>query len=245
MGALAPLVFAFVLLAAGQADAQGEREQALRVFGEAVEAYEAGGYDRAATLFAAAYELHPEPVLLFNLARSLEKAGDTERAEDAYRRYVALGDELPDQAEASERLEALERERATGEAAPTTEAPLTEWWEQGDEEEPEPESEPVSYAAPVALAVGGALVLVAGAISGVAAKRDHDVAVDPRTSHAQAIELGDRANRRQRWANALLVLGGLGAAAGFGWTIARWRRSTGEDTELTWDGSGLRLITAF
>jgi hypothetical protein len=50
--------------------------------------YDAGEYAKAAASLRAAYELVPEPRLLFNIARAYEKAGDTEQAFEFYERYL-------------------------------------------------------------------------------------------------------------------------------------------------------------
>src|SRR5512143_2470066 len=81
----------FVLLSGVGARAdQSERDRALELFDQSDRAYAAGDYGRAADLVRAAYALYPEPILLYNLGRALEQAGDTRGAIDQYTRYLAV-----------------------------------------------------------------------------------------------------------------------------------------------------------
>jgi tetratricopeptide (TPR) repeat protein len=57
--------------------------------------YKDGKYREAAETLKQAYELDKNPVLLFNIARAYDQAGDLQIALDTYRQYVALEDTDP------------------------------------------------------------------------------------------------------------------------------------------------------
>ncbi len=229
-----------------RAHAQSERDEALGVFEQAVSAYREGAFRRAATLFAAAYELHPEPVLLFNWARSLEQSDQDDDAMDAYRQYLELGTSAPDYEEAQRRLNALQREHATGEVA-SNEGELA-WWARGEPEQDEAEPEPVDVRDPLIVTSGGAVLAAVGLGVGVGARRDNDLAADPRTTHERAVELVDQAQRRQRTANVLLVVGGAALLGGLVWTLVRIKSARGaeeRETEVALVGTQLSVLHRF
>src|SRR5688500_3941422 len=91
------LISALFLLAATwsprvSAQARGsDLDRAVVLFEESERAYNAGEFAEAATLLRRAYELHPDPTLLFNLARALEGMGDLDGAIETYERYLAEG----------------------------------------------------------------------------------------------------------------------------------------------------------
>ena len=79
-------------------------------------AYVRKQYDDAIAAFEAAYDAHPKPAFLFNLARCLERKGDLDRAIGAAERYL---DEAPDgeeheEAEALLDLLRVKRDKAEG-----------------------------------------------------------------------------------------------------------------------------------
>jgi hypothetical protein len=85
--------------------------------------YESGDYAKAAASLRAAYELVPEPRLLFNIARAYEKAGDTEQAFEFYERYL---DATGTEAELRHRAhDALKRIRSAIESAAPTPPPAS------------------------------------------------------------------------------------------------------------------------
>ena len=69
--------------------------------------YEAGDYAKAAETLLKAYELKPVPALLFNVARTYEKAGNTDQAIRFYQRYIDAQNTDPDLVRQSSR--AIER----------------------------------------------------------------------------------------------------------------------------------------
>lgn len=55
---------------------------------EAKTAYRAADYQRAVELFERAYQMRQVGALLYNIARTYEKLGDTDKAIERYRRYI-------------------------------------------------------------------------------------------------------------------------------------------------------------
>ncbi|MGF1464513.1 MAG: tetratricopeptide repeat protein [Sandaracinaceae bacterium] len=71
------------------------RDRALVLFEESEELYRERRFAEAAVLLRQAYALSEEPVLLYNLARALDRAGDRAEALAAYERYLADAPEGP------------------------------------------------------------------------------------------------------------------------------------------------------
>jgi len=82
------LLLLLTLLAAGSAFAANPRARALAK--EADKLYRDNQYKDAAEKLQAAYELDPNPVYLYNIARALDQAGEVSASLEAYRKYVAL-----------------------------------------------------------------------------------------------------------------------------------------------------------
>lgn len=193
------------------------REQAVSLFAESVTAYREGRFDEAARLLDQAYALQPEPVLLYNLGRAREGAGDDEGAAEAYRRYLATeGTDRADASAATARLEVLDRrieERHALEArAAQHEAHVLP--------EPAPTPSPARQIAiaPWALAGAGALVLVVGGVFGglmldrSAAAQNAPIQVDAVAAHADA-------DTYAITADVLFGVGGLAALLGVVWGL--------------------------
>jgi len=73
----------------------------------ALKHYRAGEYAEAAQEFLVAYQLHPEPRLAFNLARSLERSARPAEAIEAYEDYLRAAPEAEDHAEVQKVIAAL------------------------------------------------------------------------------------------------------------------------------------------
>jgi tetratricopeptide (TPR) repeat protein len=96
-------------VAAQPAASQKNRKAAATHFLAGKQHYEAKRYQKATAEYRAAYELAPEPALLFNIGLALEAAGELADAIQSYRRYVGAspnGDAAP---EARRRIERLEK----------------------------------------------------------------------------------------------------------------------------------------
>jgi hypothetical protein len=78
------------LALAPAAVAHADEATARKNFEAGERAYNLGQFDRAAELFAKAYEEWPEPAFLFNLAPTYRQAGNCQQASFFYKRFLAL-----------------------------------------------------------------------------------------------------------------------------------------------------------
>src|SRR5262245_55119117 len=65
--------------------ASSQATKARELFKKSEESYRAGRFQEAVDLLTEAYQLDPNPVLLYNLARAYEGLGDTPKAIESYR----------------------------------------------------------------------------------------------------------------------------------------------------------------
>src|SRR5438132_8438537 len=100
-------VCVFMLAAAAtasQAQPDDHKARALALFADSDKAYKAGEFERAGELLRAAYDLYPEPILLYNLGRALESTNDHPGAIDAYERYLKASPEAKDRGAVERRI---------------------------------------------------------------------------------------------------------------------------------------------
>src|ERR1051326_6287657 len=97
------------------ADQPAGKPGALKLFAEADKAYKRGEFEHAAQLLREAYELFPEPILLYNLARALEGMGDIEGAVLNYERYLAAATTVEDRGAMERRVTTLKEQLAARE----------------------------------------------------------------------------------------------------------------------------------
>ena len=113
------LVAAFTLAAwavvAAPVSAESVDAQVSRLAKESHAKYKAGDYAAAADLLFQAYELKPDPTLLFNVAKTYEKANNVDQAIRFYQRYLDQQDADPKMmrqaSRALEKLQALDAEQ--------------------------------------------------------------------------------------------------------------------------------------
>src|SRR5262249_34023367 len=117
MGSLRALVIVVGVLAAARAgaDPAADKARALELFKTSDAAYKAGEFEKAAELLEQAYALYPEPILLYNRARALDGMGATQKAIDAYEKYLASAPDVTDRG-AIERRIATMREKLAADA---------------------------------------------------------------------------------------------------------------------------------
>ncbi|HEX4459642.1 MAG TPA: hypothetical protein VIA18_16800 [Polyangia bacterium] len=101
------LVLATVASFAADAHAQ-DFEAAGKHFSAAQEAFGARKFKTAASEFEAAYAISKDPVLLFNIGESYEKAGDGVKAIASYRQYLKDQPQAADKPDVQKRIRAIE-----------------------------------------------------------------------------------------------------------------------------------------
>jgi tetratricopeptide (TPR) repeat protein len=175
-----------------------DRAEAGRIYDLGAAAFRAEDYDAAIAHFESALRLDPSPILLFNLARSHEEAGNASAAIGNFERYLEAWPEADDRADVERRIRVM---RAIDEQVREVAAT----------QPPPPRSGSRRILGGVALAVGVAAIAVSGVLfaRAVDARDDADGlggSVDHR--RARAILLDD-AHRDEAlaWTSGGLGLG--------------------------------------
>lgn len=102
------LVLLTTLLLTGEAWAQrSKRAQARSLAQSGVNAYDLGEFEKALTTFQQAYELYPDPDILYNIAQSHRKLGQHEKAIETYKAYLRNKPDAPDRGEVAEQINEL------------------------------------------------------------------------------------------------------------------------------------------
>ncbi len=150
------LVLLLSCLALGGPARADDVEQARAYVNKATGAYALSHYAVAAENFEKAFELKPDPALLYNAAQAYRLAGNKERALELYESYVRVytgkKDMRPDiEGHIRQLKEAIERDRAAATSPPITTMPMG--GTPGEGREPPPTSPPpVTPIAPAASA---------------------------------------------------------------------------------------------
>jgi tetratricopeptide (TPR) repeat protein len=206
-------------------------------------AYREGRFNEAADLLERAYALQPEPILLYNLARARESAGDVQGAYDAYTRFLA---EAPADAEqrprVTGRVEVLRAEIESRRARATPEPAVP-----SDPVAPPIPIAPMAHAepSPVPWIVGGVGVgaVVAGLIVGILAQdRANQAMTAP--SHREGTAIASDANTLAITADILFAAGGTVALVGLVWGIFDVIGTSGQARVAIGPG-GLRVSGSF
>jgi tetratricopeptide (TPR) repeat protein len=210
-------VIAIALALGNVAYADDNRDRALKLFEDSNKAYKSGKFEDAADLLRKAYELYPEPILLYNLGRAQEGLGDRKGALESYERYLAEAKQVDDRG-------AIERRIATLREQLETEAKLRE-------QPPPPPPPPVDDRTsvekygPWATIGAGGVMLGTGIVFGVRSGAKHDDAVAA-PGQRDAADLQASAEKYATIANVLFVVGGLATAGGVGWKVWQSKQTT-------------------
>jgi tetratricopeptide (TPR) repeat protein len=224
MTRLSHLFALVVVLGPTVAWAGDPREEALARFTESDARYKAGEFERAAELLREAYELYPEPILLYNLARALEGLGDVAGAVEHYQRFLASAESIEDRGAIERRVATLEAQLARQDE----ERRAAEAQRQREAEAPAAQ-EPARWRALPWLTAGAGVVLVGtGAIFGVRARALRDDAVSE-PIQAEALRLEQSARSNATLANVMFGVGGAVAIGGLVWAVLEWRDRGGGD----------------
>lgn len=176
---IAALAAFFLLAGAPRAQAQQQQprneeneQRARELFEVGDDHYAAGRYEQAVEHFQRAYELSPQPALLFNIANALERMGEYQKAADHLRRYLdsPRADDIASVRERIRRLELAARAQNIDDkprdddqpaAAPSTAAPAqAQIGVEGRAERPRR-----SRVLPVSLMVGGGVAIAGGVLA--------------------------------------------------------------------------------
>jgi tetratricopeptide (TPR) repeat protein len=204
-------VFSGQAVAASSTKARSNRAQAVELFNESEASYKAGRFRDAADQLRRAYELDPDPVLLYNLARALESDGDLIGSAETYERFLEAAPKVDDRASIEQRIAnlrklAMEREVA---AAQPPSAVI---------EQPPPKPSAVRRAAPYAVIGLGAAGLATGGVFGAVAMARHRAAV-AEPVQVRSDELQSQARREASIANVAFAAGGAVAVSGLIWVL--------------------------
>src|SRR5262245_66585058 len=91
----------------GGGSAKDAKAEALELFNQSADLYQQGKFDEAARLLERAYEIQPEPVLLYNLGRAYEGLGENQKAVEAYEHYLKDEPKAKDRGAVEHRIETL------------------------------------------------------------------------------------------------------------------------------------------
>lgn len=212
--ALTALCWTMALVGPAAAQTGSDRERALALFRDGSTAYRDGRFEEASRLFREAYATFPEPVLLYNLARSEENLGHWDQAADAYESYLAQ-EAAPEDRPGIERRVVMLRDRAAqARAEAEAEARAREAVEAPSPlPEPAPRELGVPWASIVTGAVGIAGIGVALALGQLAV--DQWAQARDEQEHLRAVRLEAGAHDLALGANVAFGVAGtalLGAA---------------------------------
>ena len=216
------IVLALPTFAAAQGDPeQSDRERALQLFQDSADHYRAGRFGVAAELLREAYDLHPEPLLLYNLGRALDGMGEFDEAIQAYRDYIEAVPDAEDRGAVERRIETLQTylDSGSSEAPPPPEGAPGATGPTYTDSGPSP--------VPFVIAGVGAAGVGIGVVLGLMAQSRHDDAVAENV-HVTAAEKADEADNLAAGANIAFVAGGVLLAVGVAWGVL----------ELTGGGGG-------
>jgi tetratricopeptide (TPR) repeat protein len=246
------LVLAFMVLPV-HAYGQGSKEKALALFEKSDKAYKDGKFEEAVRLLEDAYELYPEPLLLYNLGRAQEGLGDVPGAVASYERYLRDGKQISDRGAIERRVETLKAQLAARDEEQKRLAEEEAKRKQAEEDRKRAEDERrrleaaqrqddrtfVEAFGPWITMGSGSVLIASGIYFGVRASSTHDDAVASPVQR-DALLLQDSAERSARIANVLFIIGGLATAGGIGWKV--WQLSTEDgDASVSVSPTGIAL----
>lgn len=220
--------------------------------------YESRQYADAAREFQAAFDIRPEPDLLYNVARSYERGVMRREAIDAYARFLELPgttSEMRQRALAARNsleseLRAIEqRDQAQQTTTETeTETPAESNDATTAPPPPPPEPSPLRPTGFALIGVGAAVAVVGGVFGGLALSANSDF--EDATDRAEQLELRDDVNRNALLADVFVGVGVGVAVVGVilaivGKPDTADQPSASITPTVGRDGAGLQLRTSF
>lgn len=254
------LLFAVTALALGTAEAAPKKgkaspkQQAAAHVEKAMKAHAEEKFDVALTELEAAYQLDPQPDLLFAIGQVHVKLGDCKAAIDSYEKFLGKTKDAQAKAVVNQAIDACKKELATPKPDPTPTPDPTPDPVVTPDPTPKPEPEPVRespfqprssdpvpprperrtertpwYKDPLGdtLVIGGTLAVVGGIVMYSGARADLDDA-EAAPTHADYQSLVDDAKSKRTF--SVVLLGGGAALVGAGITryVLRGGGSSGQ-----------------
>ena len=227
LAALAALV-ATVATAFGEPTA-ADKQRAAELAAQSAEHYKRGELEIAVALLRQAYALYPQPNLLYNLGRSLEKLGDAKGAIDAYEQYLAAAKSVADRDAIEHKIAALKATLAPEPVPQPAEPPVHSPTPVPSAPSSPPSTPPPSSHVVVSgevhpsalpwLTLGAAVALGGtGGAFGYLASQRHDSAVASPVG-TTAASLQTEAQHFALAANVLFAAAGVAAIAAIVWEI--------------------------
>ncbi|MBX2811148.1 MAG: hypothetical protein KTR25_05040 [Myxococcales bacterium] len=223
----------------------------------ALEQYQQGEYLAAAQYFQDAYLISPQPELVYNIARTYEKALLSERSIQEYERFLSLqGTTAKLRAKALDALAALKEERKSmlreAQRASTPQPTPTETGISVSKTPTSPIPRPSVNRLPEILFIGAGLGVVGtGAVLGVMALNSASDLQNARDNQAPLNEqkaLSDNASSQALVSDVLVAVGAASTITGL---VLLWARKGEEPEKLSLtpvprpDGVGVRLLGRF
>lgn len=228
-----------------------EEAEAISVYKQGSVAYAEGRFTDAANLLLKAYALKHEPVILFNLARAYEGAGNLSGAVDAYRRYLDSVPNASDRLSVEQRVATLrkqiqeraelERQRDEERARAEIERRNLEALKLRDARRRSRQSPLPWVVAGVGLAGVGVAFVFGGLSQGAYNSAVGEPFIAPANrDYSNAVDFANVAN-------VAFVVGGVVAAAGIVWEIVQLASNAKESTSVgvSFGPCGVRVVGSF
>lgn len=236
------LAAATLALFARPVSAETAAEKAAAEYQRGKDAFQTRDYAAARQSFERAYMLDPSPVLLYNLGRACEEAGEAEKAVEYFQMYLDRTAETPDREDVERRvrvMQAIIAKQRSNDPSPSETPPPAE--------RPAPPSPAHTVRWPIGWGVLGAGVVTAGVgiAFGVAsgqAEDDHKTA----TTGAAKRRTADDAEAAALKANVCYALGGALVATGITLLVLDAREmKSGPTAMVTREGAAFGWIGEF
>jgi tetratricopeptide (TPR) repeat protein len=204
-----------------------DRNRAVVLFERSESLYKEGKFSEAAVLLRQAYELEPEPILLYNMGRALESDGQLQAAAQAFQEYLRTAKKLspPERRALQARIRSLQEQIQTNDkikqerdqAKQRQEEAERRLLEQAQVSHKVKEDNSLSPWPWVVLGVGAAGLATGGILSILASGKYEDAENEPIQEKAQ--NLLEEANGLNDASVVFLIAGGVVAAGGLTWAL--------------------------
>ena len=235
--ALTALAAVIALASVAHAEPNGDpaKQRAAELAAESSQHYKRGEFEVSAAMLRQAYALSPEPVLLYNLGRSLEGMNDISGAIEAYEGYLEHAKAIDDRGAIERRVVALRIQRSAQHPAAEPLPPLPDPTPPPQPPVVAPKPEPTPPAPPTIVVeasepsaipwvviAAGAVIAGGGGVYGALAVNAHDEAKNEQQAKQAGIYQTDAQNDA-RYANIGFAVGGGVFVVGVVWEIIERR----------------------